>query len=189
MKSLAITAALLLFSVSLFASADLVTTIDPVPTIAAGFNSAVFFQVRNNGPDTAVGVKVSISSGLPTTCNCDLGDIPFGQSRGAYVSFNAPATAGTVTISANASSNTPDQNPGNNSASIVVTVSADPDLVIWLSAPPIQNLSLPFTLQMSLRNNAQSTAHDVEATIDFRTDVVVQSVPEGCSSVVAGRIT
>jgi len=189
MKSLAITAALLLFSVSLFASADLVTTIDPVPTIAAGFNSSVFFQVHNNGPDTAAGVKVSISSSLPTTCNCDLGDIPSGQSRGAYVSFKAPATAGTVAFSATASSSTPDQNPGNNSASIVVTVSADPDLVIWLSTPPIQNLSLPFTLQMSLRNNAQSTAHDVEATVDFRTDVVVQSVPEGCSSVVAGRIT
>ena len=61
MKTLAITAALILCSVSLFGSADLVTTVLPTPTVGAGFNASVFFQVRNNGPDTAPAVKLSIS--------------------------------------------------------------------------------------------------------------------------------
>ena len=188
MKSLAIAAALILLSTSLFASADLVTTVLPVSTVGAGFNSSVLFQVRNNGPDTAQAVKLSVSSELPITCDCALGDIPSGQTRGASVLFKAPATSGTVTFSATASSNTPDPNPANNGASIAVTVSADPDLSILLSRPSIQDLGLPFTLQMVLLNSAQSTAHDVEATIDFRTDVVVQSVPAGCSNIAAGRI-
>jgi hypothetical protein len=189
MKPLAITAALLLFSLSLFASADLVTTvIPPNSPIRAGYTSGLFFQVRNNGPDVATAVTLSISSTVPNTCSCDIGDIPPGQTRGSQVTFVAPATDATITFSATASSNTPDPNPGNNSASAVLTVSADPDLFIGLSAPFIQDLSLPFTLAVSLGNSSKSTAHDVEATIDFPPAVAVQSLPDGCSSAVAGRV-
>ena len=189
MKSLTITAALLLFSISLFGAADLATTVTtPSSPIRAGYTSGVFFQVRNNGPDVATAVTLSISSNIPNTCGCDIGDIPAGQTRGVQVSFVAPSTDATLTFSATASSNTPDPNPANNSASAVLTVSADPDLNIGLSAPSIQDLSLPFNLVVFLNNSSKSTAHDVEATIDFPSAVTVQSLPEGCSSVVSGRV-
>lgn len=189
MKSLAITAAFLLCSVSLFGSADLVTTSFPPNTpIRAGYNSSVFFQVRNNGPDVAPAVTLSISSSVPSTCSCNLGDIPPGQTRGASVSFVAPAANGTFTFSATASSSAPDPNPADNSASVVLSVSTDPDVGIGLTTPLTQDLALPFTLRVFLSNNSKTTAHDIEATIAFRSDVSVQSLPEGCSSAVLGRV-
>src|SRR4051794_3591027 len=163
MKSVAITAALILCSVSLFGSADLVTTVaTPDSPIRAGYSSGLFFQVRNSGPDVATAVTLSISSNIPNTCSCSLGDIPPGQSRGGQVSFVAPATDATITFSGTASSSTPDPNPANNSASAALKVSADPDLSIGLSAPFIQDLSLPFTLLVFVGNNSKTTAHDVE---------------------------
>lgn len=189
MKSLAIIAALILCSVSLFGSADLVTTTFPPPSLLrAGYNSSVSFQVRNNGPDPATGVKLTISSDVPNTCGCDLGDIPPGQLRSGTVSFVVPSINGTIAFSATASSNTPDPNSSNNSASIVENVSTDPDLSIGLSTPQIQNLLLPFTVLVVLGNSSNTTAHDVEATIEFRSDVAVKSLPEGCSSVTTGRV-
>jgi len=189
MKSLSITAALIFCSVSLFGSADLVTTVlPPAPLLRAGYSSSVFFQVRNDGPDPATGVKVAISSGVPTTCDCDLGDIPPGQVRSIAASFVVPSINGTIAFSATASSNTPDPNSSNNSASVVVNVSTDPDLVIGLSTPQIQNLLLPFTVVVVLSNSSNFTAHDVEATIEFPSDVAVKSLPEGCSSVTTGRV-
>src|SRR3954453_7329804 len=145
MKSLAITAALILCSVSLFGSADLVTTVlSPVSPIRAVSTSGLFFQVRNNGPDVATAVTLSISSNVPNTCSCNLGDIPAGQTRGGQVSFVTPSTDGMIIFSGTASSNTPDPNPANNSASAALTISADPDLNIGVSVPFIHDLSLPF---------------------------------------------
>jgi len=189
MKSLAVTAALLLCAVSLFGSADLATTVFPPPLLRAGYTSAVFFQVRNNGPDAATAVTLSISSTVPTTCGCNLGDIPPGQTRTGNVSFVAPAVDATITFSATASSNTPDPDSSNNSASVVVTVSADPDLSISVATPFTQDLSLPFTLDVRLGNSSHTTAHDVEVNIDFSGEgVAVQSLPAGCSSPVSARV-
>jgi hypothetical protein len=189
MKSLAITASLFLCSVSLFGSADLITTFSqPNPALRAGYGSALFFEVRNSGPDVATAVTVSISANIPTTCSCAFGDLPPGQMRAGLLTFQAPAADAQLTFVATASSNTPDPNPANNSASAVLGVSADPDVQIALAAPPIKDLALPFAITFSLLNSSKTTAHDVEATIDFRTDVVVQSLPDGCSSVVPGRV-
>src|SRR5438067_1775063 len=108
MKSLGIAAALFLCSVSLFASADLVTTIvGPNTPLRAGFGAGIYFQVRNNGPDAADAVTLSISSDVPNTCSCALGSIPPGQIRETVASFVAPATDGTITFSGTASSTTP----------------------------------------------------------------------------------
>jgi hypothetical protein len=189
MKSLAITAALALFSVSLFGSADLVTIASPPPPLRAGFNATLLFQVRNNGPDTAAAVKLSISSDVPNSCSCDLGDIPPGQLRGATVSFVVPSIDGTIAFSGTASTNTPDPNPSNNSASVAITVSTGPDLSIGLFTPSTQDLALPLTVDVRLGNSSQTTAHDVEVNIDFTGEsVTVQSLPAACSNPVSGRV-
>jgi len=190
MKSLAITAALILFPVFLFGSADLVITASaPTQPVRAGYPTGVSFQVQNKGPEVATAVALSIGSTVPNTCTCNLGDIPAGQSRNASVLFVAPDTDGTFTFSATASSSTPDPNSSNNSASVVVTVSADPDLGIALSVPVIQDLSLPFTAVIFLSNSSHTTAHDVEVTVDFSGEgVTVKSLPDGCSSPTSGRV-
>ena len=182
---------LLLAAPSLFGSADLVTTVSPpAPPLRAGFTSGLFFQVRNNGPDAATARDSCRSRPtFRTHAACDLGDIPPGQLRGASVSFVVPSIDGTIAFSATASSNTPDPNPSNNSASVALNVSADPDLFIGLSTPPTQDLSLPFTVAVSLGNSSHTTAHDVEATIDFSCESVdVQSLPDGCSNPGSGRV-
>jgi len=191
MKPLAIIAALFLFPAFLFGSADLViTTLPPTQPLRAGFTSGVGFQVQNKGPETATAVTLSISTTVPNTCNCNLGDIPAGQSRFGGISFVAPDSDGTITVSATASSSTPDPNPSDNSVSAVVTVSADPDLNIGLSLPFVQDLGLPFTALVSLSNTSHSTiAHDVEVTVDFGGQgVTVKSLPDGCSSPASGRV-
>jgi hypothetical protein len=190
MKSLAITAALFLCSVSLFASADLVTKTFPPPAfLRAGYGAAVFFDVHNDGPDVAAAVTLSISSTVPNTCFCNLGDIPPGQTRTGNISFTAPATNGTITVSATASSTTPDPNPSNNSAVVALTVSTDPDLSVALSAPFTQELALPFTVDVRLFNSSQTTAHDVEVNIDFTGEnVTVQSLPDACTNPFSGRV-
>jgi hypothetical protein len=190
MKPLAIAAALFLSSISLFGSADLAPTFQAPPSpIRSGVSASMLLVVTNNGPDVAPAVTVSISSTIPNTCNCDLGNIPPGQSRAATVFFVAPATAGTITFSATAASGTADPNPANDTATVVVAISSDPDVTVNLIAPTVQDLALPFTVRANVRNfSTTTTAHDVELTIQYRSDVGIKSLPEGCSSPVDGKV-
>jgi hypothetical protein len=189
MKTLAIIAALVLSASSLFASADLATSVSSsASVIRAGFPFSVGFTVRNNGSDTATGVTLAIASSVPVTCACDLGDIPAGQLRLASVTFDAPTTNSTLTVTGTASSSTPDSNPANDSASFVLTVSSDPDINLGLGAPLTVDLALPFPVSLFLSNTSKTTAHMVEVTLDFRTDVTVQSLPANCSNTTAGRV-
>jgi hypothetical protein len=148
----------------------------------------LFFFVQNNGPDTATATTVAVTSGIPYTCDCPSGDIPSGQGRSGTLSFVAPATDTTLTISVSATSSTPDSAPADNTASVTLTVSTDPDVILGFTVPFRQDLDLPFAFPIFLGNNSNTTAHDVEATIDFRTDVAVKSLPSGCSSVGEGRV-
>jgi len=188
MRQLALCFALALSGSSLFASADLVMTASPFTNIRTGYASVLYFNVRNAGPDTASAVKLSVSSDVPVTCVCDLGDIPARQTRSGSVNFTAPDTAGTFAITATASSSTADPNPADNTVSVTYTASADPDVILNINVPPLQDLALPFTMSIYLGNNSKTTAHDLEVVVDFRTDVIPKTLPDGCSSPFAGRI-
>jgi len=86
-------------------------------------------------------------------------------------------------------SGTPDDNAANNTATVTLTVSTDPDIDLGLRAPLRQDLMLPFTLDIFLGNFiSKSDAHNVDVTVDFRSDVVVSSLPAGCTSLTTGRI-
>ena len=69
-----------------------------------------------------------------------------------------------------------------------MTVSTDPDVYLSISAPLRLDLGLPFLVTISLGNFSQSVAHDVDVTVDFRTDAGVQTLPAGCTNPVHGRI-
>ena len=150
--------------------------------------SQLFFGVHNNGPDTATATTLAVTSSIPYTCDCPSGDVPSGQTRSGSLSFVAPSADTTLTISVTATSNVTDPVPADNAASVTVTVSTNPDVILRFTVPVRQDLELPFTLPIFLGNNSNTTAHDVEATIDFRYDVAVKSLPNGCSSVAEGRV-
>jgi hypothetical protein len=189
MKALLTTVALLLAAPAVFASADLKVTAEfPTAVIRAGFPSTDYFQVANAGPDAATNVVVTATSATPLTCNCPVTNIPAGQYRVFSVTLNAPATAGTITIDVNATSNTPDPDLSNNNIPLTLTVSDDPDVSIFTSAPTYQDLGLPFRFNIFLNNLTRTDAHDVNVTVDFRSDVAVQSLPPNCSSPAGGRI-
>ncbi len=186
------TIAVLLFAAApLFASnADLTLTSPPPSStvIRAGVRWFTGFAVHNAGPDVASNVVVTPTSSVDVTCNCTLGNIPAGQTRTFTVQFPAPDTPGPITINASVASDASDPNPSDNSASQTLTVSPDPDVTVNLSGPAQQDLGLPFVLSIFLNNIDTVDAHDVDLTIDFRPDAVVQSLPAACSSTTAGRI-
>lgn len=189
MKRLTLFAALALSATSLFASADLVTTISrPQTLIRAGMPAQLFFFVQNNGPDIATATAITVTSSIPYTCDCPSGDIQPGQGRSGTFSFVAPAVNTAITFSVTATSSVPTPVPAHNAASVTLTVSTDPDVILRFTVPFRQDLDLPFTLPIFLGNNSNTTAHDVEATIDFRYDVAVKSLPDGCSSAGEGRV-
>ena len=191
MKILALTTLIVLAATPLLASADLTlsaTTPDGT-VIHAGFPYGVAFSVRNAGPDVATHVTASATSTAELSCSsCDLGDIPAGQTRFAFFRVMAPNTNATITINANVTSNAADPNPSDNSTTITITVSADPDLSLNLNTPQQLDLALPFTFDIFLSNNSITNAHDVDATVDFRSDVGIKSLPSRCSSPFAGRV-
>jgi hypothetical protein len=66
--------------------------------------------------------------------------------------------------------------------------SADPDVILRLGGPATTIPAVPFTLEISLGNASETTAHDIVVTVDFRPDVGYRSFSPGCTALGAGRI-
>ncbi|MEK6372155.1 MAG: hypothetical protein AABO58_05615 [Acidobacteriota bacterium] len=182
--------ALLLSASSVFAAADLRTAIIASDRLfRAGFHySSVRISVTNFGTDTAVAVQFSVTSSVPISCVCWPDDIPPGQNRERFIQFDAPATSGPLIVTASATSSTPDANPNDNTVSVALSISADPDVVLSLAAPLTVDLGVPFTLTIQLGNASMTTAHDVDITVDLPAGVSIRSLPAGCSSPASGRV-
>jgi hypothetical protein len=190
--------ALFLSAPSLFAAADLRTAVIASDRVfRAGFHySNVRISVTNFGTDTAVGVQFSVTSSVPISCICQPADIPPGQNRERFIQFDAPLASGPLTFIASATSSTPDANPADNTVSVPVPVSADPDLDVDFGGPNViggsivkpVDLVLPFPLTVIVGNFAHFAAHEVELTIDLPAEAAIASLPEGCSSSAPGRI-
>jgi hypothetical protein len=198
MKSLVITASLLLcFSATLaHASSDLTLTLNASQTtVRAGFASDYVWTVSNKGPDPANNVIVTTDVGgadpAPSCAGgCVIPNIPAGQIRGVGQHVTFPRSAGSVTMTGSVSSDSTDPNLSDNRATATFTVSTDPDVRLFLFLQRNRlDLSLPFPLFVSFENLSNSPAHDLDVTIDFRTDVGVPPLPAGCSTPAAGRIT
>jgi hypothetical protein len=126
---------------------------------------------------------------IPCSSGCTISDIRAGQFGSFSEQLSFPATAGEVTMTATVSSSTPDPNAADNSVTSKLTVSTDPDVSITLNSPAKLDLGLPFRLFILVGNYSLSVAHDVDATVDFRADATVQSLPGGCSNPLSGRVT
>jgi hypothetical protein len=73
-------------------------------------------------------------------------------------------------------------------SSPLLALTEDPHVSVTLNAPLRADLAVPFPLTINAYNLSPVPAHDVEITIDFRSDVGVRSLPEGCSNPAAGRV-
>jgi hypothetical protein len=198
MKSLVITASLLLcFSATLaHAASDLTLTLNASQTtVRAGFGVEYVWTVHNSGPDPANNVLVTTdvagaSVGPSCAGGCVIPNIPVGENRGVGQHVTFPASTGSVTFTGSASSDSSDPNPSDNRTVATLAVSTDPDVRLF---PFLQrdrlDLGLPFPLFISFENISNSSAHDLDVTINFRTDVGIPSLPAGCNTPAAGRVT
>jgi hypothetical protein len=196
MKTLLLGAVLSIVSTALFADADLslIPYTSEGTTFIAGVRRSVTFTVHNNGPDAAKDVVVTITAtGAdaigPCATGCPIGDgtLRVGDSS-ASVALDLPDTPGDVIVTASVTSSTPDPNPGNSRASMTVHVSPNPEIDVRVVAPSRSDLALPFPLSVTVSNLSSIVAHDVNTTIDFRSDVAVKTLPFGCTNPAAGRV-
>ncbi|WP_457668343.1 isopeptide-forming domain-containing fimbrial protein [Thiolapillus sp.] len=128
------------------AAADLrIIKVDDVDPVNAGDQVVYSIRVTNDGPSNAVAVTVAdtLPAGMTLVstsgCNndpngapdCSLGDLAVGASVSYTVTVQVDAGAnGTLTNTAVVSSNTPDPDTGNNTATEPTTVGAAADLRI-----------------------------------------------------------
>jgi uncharacterized repeat protein (TIGR01451 family) len=111
-------------------------------TITEGQAGTLAVKVTNSGPDTATGVKLNLSAGSDAklqsatsdgqgSCSvagangldCDLGDLTSGKSVTVNVSVFG-TEVGTAMLTAQATTDADDPNPGNNLAQATVTIKA-----------------------------------------------------------------
>jgi hypothetical protein len=196
MKTLSLVIALTLSSTALFADADLsLSPFNTSPVIfQAGARRAVTFNLRNAGPDAARDVVVTVTATRGVSMGaCETG-CPLTPSLQVIATdpltfdFQLPDTPGDMVITATVSSSTPDPNPGNNRATATVIASPDPDVAISLGVTKRTDLGQPLPVSVYLSNSSAIVAHDVNATIDFRPDAAVKSLPAGCTTPAAGRV-
>lgn len=174
-----------------------VDTQDSIDPVIAGTSFTYTVDVTNRGPSTARNTLVSDvlpagvtilgvdggpgsscnagvpgTASLPTTCGFD--SIAPGATRTMTVEVRAdPATAGTISNDARASSDSIDPNNGNSFDVETTLVEAHADLVVTKSGSPTSVVAgEDLTYRIDVRNEGPSLARDVR---------IVDSLPSGTS--------
>jgi uncharacterized repeat protein (TIGR01451 family) len=173
----------------------------------AGTNYIYALHITNHGPSTATGVVVTdvIPAGaVYVDANNPLGSE--SQSNGivtctiSSLASNATATitvtvrpmvGGTITNSATINSSADEPTPGNNSASLVTTVTASADLGIsQIASPGSARVLSNFTFTITVTNRGPSGAVGVTVTNRVPSGLAIISVqpPPGSSYTEAGGV-
>jgi Right handed beta helix region len=200
MKTLLVSLASLLLAAAAFPeSADLRISVQVSPAIPrAGDLLIVRAVVANDGPDTARNVWASIRfekitimeiDGLPPPepkrpcpgSRCFLGDIPPG-STAALPDFSEslPLSDFTMSVSADATGDTPDPQAANNAFRKTFTVTTAPRIRVFLGVAQFADPGLPFDLRLSMANDGTAPATNAVATAELPDGVEVVSLPAGC---------
>src|SRR5438132_416642 len=186
-------------------SADLlITKSDSPDPVVAGTDLTYTLKVTNNGPSTASNVTVSdpvpaqtsFVSATPSqgTCasavSCSLGTLTPGGSATITIVVHVDASAsGSISNTATVSSDQPDGDSANNSATEKTAVAQNADLLITKSDSPdpvVAGTDLTYTLKVT--NNGPSTAKIGRASCRERAQTrVVAATPRkgSCRSTVS----
>ncbi|TVS19551.1 MAG: DUF11 domain-containing protein, partial [Planctomycetaceae bacterium] len=194
-------------------SASVTTTIQPMVDLAifkadspdpviAGQELTYILSVVNNGPSNATGVMVtdqlpeevqfqsgSASQGSLIHTNgmvsVDLGDLAAGATATVNIVVQVdPATRGTITNTANVTSNEPDSQPDNNTDSEPTWVQAQVDLAITkIGAPSSVTVGDQLTYTLNITNQGPSDATEVQVQDLLPPQVEFQSATAGQATV------
>jgi hypothetical protein len=194
MKTLLLAAILSSVATVALAGADLMVTIDlSLASLAGGARNTIRYAIRNNGPDEAKGVVFTLTPSLGTVISacargCAVGNngtFPVGIQIFS-TEVDVPDTVGSVSLVASVTSSTPDPDPNNNNMIARVRITPNAADIVRLDAPLKVDLAFPFTLTVSTQR--ASAVHDVDTTIEFRSDVTIKTLPEGCINPAAGQV-
>jgi hypothetical protein len=195
MKTLALAAILSSVATMALAGADLSITTDFSidPYLTGGARNTIKYSIRNNGPDEAKDVVFTFTTTLGTVINactrgCAVGNgtVPVGTQVFSTEVDVPDAPGSRVNFRATVTSSTLDPNLDNNKVTRTFQINSNPDDIVRLVAPTRVDLAFPFPLTLNV--DSAAAAHDVDTTIDFRSDVDVKTMPEGCTNPAAGRV-
>jgi uncharacterized repeat protein (TIGR01451 family) len=161
--------------------ADLqLTGTTPNSTVASGRVATFEFTIRNGGPSTARGIvfedplgsgwsnpKATVAGGTCTTAvRCTITELGAGAEAKVKVEATVTANATEVTNTATVSASEPtDPTPGNNSASVKITVPNTADLAVSATSSPENpqpGVVGGFTYTVTLKNLGPGTASAVQ---------------------------
>jgi hypothetical protein len=195
MKTLLLAAILSSLATASLAGADLSITYDfsADSSLAGGTRNTIQFFIRNSGPDEAKNVVFTLTSAVGTVIaacakGCAAGNngtVPVGTQL-FRTDVDVPDTVGTVRLAASVTSSTPDPNLNNNNTTTTFRITPNAADIVRLGAPLLADLAFPFPLTVNVQPSA--AVHDVDTTIEFRSDVDVKTLPEGCTNPAAGRV-
>jgi len=166
-------------------------------TVIAGTALTYTVAITNNGPSTATGVLVtdtlpsgvsfaSSSPGLPTctewegVVTCGLNTLTNGESATVIITVDVPPSrpAGVIRNTATASSDVPDPDETDNTASLETPIIEVVSLQISKAAPPTVDAGERLTYTIQITNEGPSDATGVVVTDDLPSGVYfVSSLP------------
>lgn len=184
MRSVAVAISLFAFLLPLTAaaqSADVWLTVENYntgPKVQAGSPVNYRITIRNDGPDTARDVTLTITSSpvarsarllsFPCTgVTCAVGVLPARQTVVYIYEERFDAEPMTVSSTMRVSASTPDPKPDNNSVAGITQIVSQPDLFPSVSFLPTTEAEAAITIDAGVVNQGVAPAHDVVFVIDF----------------------
>ncbi len=183
-----------------------VTKTAAAPSLAAGGGTTFTITVTNSGPSVATGVQVTDllpapllldAAGTDSACaagddglSCGLGTIGVGETRTVVVAATVPpdATPAGITNTASVTSQVPDPEDADDSASVDVEVVRQANLsVTKVAAAEGVQLGGTIAYTLAVANNGPSDASDVVLTETIPDGTTLESLPDGCSG--SGPVT
>jgi len=202
MKRLLVPLAFVLIAAAAHAdTADLRLIVELIPNVPrAGETMFVRTTVANDGPDVARNVWVSVQfdtivvreiDGLPPPdpswpCpggRCFVGNLPPGSTASIPDFVNTlPVSNLTMSVSVNATSDTAEAQPANNSFRKAFAVVTFPRVRASLAAPAFADPGLPFAATLAVTNDGTAPAQNVVIDVELPAGVEVLALPAACTA-------
>jgi uncharacterized repeat protein (TIGR01451 family) len=180
---------------NIVSSADLSLVKIAPSSITPGLPAVFTLRVTNHGSSdaqnvvltdpTPSGLTVLSVSGDCTALPCNLGTIPNGQTRSTEISYSVPSsyqTPNPISNTASLTSSTPDPDPSNSSASVLVPLLPSADLRLSKIGAVTAVAGTEITYTLRLENAGPSDAQNVVLTDPTPIGLTLVSVTGDCTA-------